>query len=174
MTQAPEILKQLQTVLASVSPEQAEQEIERIDGEIKALQEEQNTWRTLYGLTRQLGEIPANGRPANGGSVKEIPPLRQAVLSVMTEKPKGLGIRLTELSKDLQERGWLTDSKKDHHRLQMMGSTLVKEKKLSRPAKGYYELASESDAAQDALPEAPENEGGEPLSMATRPQEGQT
>jgi hypothetical protein len=175
MTQAPEILKQLQTVLASVSPEQAEQEIARIDGEIRALQEEQNTWRTLHGLTRQLGEMPVNGQPANGGgAVKEIPPLRKAVLSVMTEKPQGLGIRLTELNKDLQERGWLTDSKKDHHRLQMMASTLVKENKLSRPAKGYYELASESEAAQAALPDAPENGNGEPLSMATRSQEGHT
>ncbi len=174
MTQAPEILKQLQTVLASVSPEQAEHEIQRIDAEIKALQEEQSTWRTLYGLTRQLGEMPTNGQATNGTPGKEIPPLRKAVLSVMTEKPQGLGIRLTELNKDLQERGWLTDSKKDHHRLQMMASTLVKENKLSRPAKGYYELASESEAGQAALPGAPENGNGEPLSMATRSQEGHT
>lgn len=174
MAQAPEILKQLQSVLASVSPEQAEREIVRIDEEIRVLQEEQNTWRTLYGLTRQLGEMPSNGRPANADGGKDVPPLRKAILSVMTEKPEGQRVRLPELSKDLQERGWLTDSKKDHHRLQMMASTLVKERKLSRPAKGFYELASESETSQVALPEAQENGNGEPQSMATHSQEGHT
>ena len=174
MPQAPEILKQLRSVLASVTPEQAEREVERIDAEIRVLQEEQNTWRTLYGLTRQLGEVAANGHSQEMAATKEAPPLRQAILSVMNEKPEGMVVRLSELSEDLQERGWLAESKKETHRLQMMASTLVKENKLSRPAKGYYQLASGNGAAQDALPEAPENGNGEPLSMATRSQEGQT
>lgn len=171
MPQAPEILKQLQSVLASVSPEQAEKEIERITDEITALQEEQNTWRTLYGLARQLGSTPPNGVP---DEATEIPPLRRALIVVMNEKPEGTTARLPELSADLQERGWLTDSKKDMHRLQMMASTLVKENKLFRPAKGYYQLASGSDAPQGALPDAQKNGDSEPLSMVPRPQEGQT
>jgi hypothetical protein len=173
MPQAPEILKQLQAVLASVTPAQAEKEIERIDAEIKVLQEQQNTWRTLYGLTQQLGNTSTNGATHEEPS-KEIPPLRRALTVVMNEKPEGTTVRLPELSADLQERGWLTDSKKDMHRLQMMASTLVKENKLFRPAKGYYQLASGSGASQDALPEAPRNGDSEPPSTATHFQEGQT
>jgi hypothetical protein len=173
MPQAPEIIKQLQSVLASVTPEQAKKEIERIDAEIKALQEEQSTWRTLYGLTQQLGSATGNG-VSQEESAKEIPPLRRAITVVMNEKPEGTTVRLPELSADLQERGWLTDSKKDMHRLQMMASTLVKEKKLSRPQKGYYQLASGSSAPQDAPPDAQRNGGTERLSLATASQEGQT
>jgi len=173
MPQAPEIIKQLQSVLASVTPEQAEKEIVRIDAEIKALQEEQSTWRTLYGLAQQLGSAETNGA-SHEEPPKEIPPLRRAITVVMNEKPEGTTVRLPELSADLQERGWLTDSKKDMHRLQMMASTLVKENKLFRPAKGYYQLASGSGASQDALPDAQGNGDSEPLSTAPRFQEGQT
>jgi len=171
MPQAPEILKQLQAVLASVTPAQAEQEIELIDAQIKALQEQQSTWRTLYGLTQQLGSAPTNGASHEEPS-KEIPPLRRALTVVMNEKPEGTTVRLPELSADLQERGWLTDSKKDMHRLQMMASTLVKENKLFRPAKGYYQLASGSGASQDALPDAQKIGETERLSSATAPHEG--
>jgi hypothetical protein len=173
MPQPPEILRQFQNLLASVTPEQAEDEIRRIEGEIEALEEEQSAWKTLYALARQLGGAPTNGGPQESAA-KEVPPLRQAILAVMNAKPQGTSVRLAELSADLQERGWLTDSKNDNHRLQMMASTLVKENKLSRPTKGYYQLASGSGAVQDALPEAPENGNGEPQSTVTHSQEGQT
>jgi hypothetical protein len=174
MPQAPEIIKQIRSVLASVTPEQAEREIARIDEEMRVLQDEQNTWRTLYGLTQQLGGLPSNGNGAPSPVSEEIPPLRQAVLSVMNEKRDGTGVRLAELSADLRERGWLSDTKKDAHRLQMMASTLVKENKLFRPAKGVYQLASGVSGAQPVLPEAQENGGSEPPSTAPHPQEGQT
>jgi hypothetical protein len=173
MPQAPEIIKQLRSVLSSVTPEQAEKEIIRIDAEISTLQEEQNTWRTLLGLTRQIGGQPANGAASDDGG-SDIPPLRRAILAVMNGRPEGTTVRLPELSADLQERGWLTDSKKDMHRLQMMASTLVKENKLFRPAKGYYQLASGSDASQGVPPGAQRNGDSEPLSMVPRSQEGQT
>jgi hypothetical protein len=174
MAQAPEIIKQIRSALASVTPQQAEREIARLDEEIRALQDEQNTWRMLHGLAQQLGGSSPGGNGAGSSVAEDIPPLRQAILSVMNEKREGTGVRLAELSADLQERGWLSDSKNDNHRLQMMASTLVKENKLFRPAKGVYQLASGNSGAQVALSEAHENGDSEPLSTAPHPQEGQT
>jgi hypothetical protein len=59
--------------------------------------------------------------------------------------------RLSDVRDTLVKRGWLTDSDKDYHRLQMMASNMVKAGQLRRPEQGLY-VAANGSTRQEAIP----------------------
>jgi hypothetical protein len=73
--------------------------------------------------------------------------LRQALLTVMDGVTP---MRLSDVRLMLVKRGWLSDSDKDYHRLQMMASNMVKAGQLKRPEQGLYVTANGS--RQEAIP----------------------
>lgn len=79
-------------------------------------------------------------------------------------------VRPSEVFEGLSAEGETPKSGAIHN---MMGR-LVQDGDLVRVGDGFYELASNGSASQNAPPEAQGNGNSEPLSMAPRPQEGQT
>jgi hypothetical protein len=130
VAQEAEIFDEIQALLGRVARGDAERQIERLEHEITEKQEERAKWFALLGLKQQLG--PPGKAPT----------LRRAILLVLQDRPAGYRTKLAEVRGRLIERGWLTDSKSDAHRLQMMASDMTKRGQLERPSKGWYRLPS--------------------------------
>jgi hypothetical protein len=128
-----QIFDQVQTLLENVTTEEAIQHIERLQAEIQEKEAEQAKWRALVGLKQQLGEAI----PSTDGRRLTLP---DSVLLVLREQPAGTSMRLRDIGRELQRRGWLPDDKNAYHRLQMAASKMQRRGDLERPEHGYYKL----------------------------------
>jgi hypothetical protein len=81
--------------------------------------------------------------------VEPVRSLRLAIARVMRDSDRGM--RLSELRDVLVERGWLTNTKNDYHRLQMAASNMVKAAQLKRPEQGLYIQANGAARSQGSL-----------------------
>lgn len=120
-----------------MSANEAVLEIERLEKVIADAQLEQSKWRTILGLKQQLGE-PSTVLVNQNGESK--PTLRQAITLVLENKGPGSAMRLRDIGDELVRRGWLGQSERDNHRLQMMASDMKKKDQLERPGYGLYRL----------------------------------
>ena len=134
MTQPAEIMRQIESILGSITLEEAEAEKRRLESELHQTQAEIEKLSALIQLKRQVA-AGANGTGGGG-----IPTLRQAVIAGMNEWQPGSFVRLAQLRERLVARGWISNSKSDSHRLQVMASDMVRKGQLLRPETGTYQL----------------------------------
>jgi hypothetical protein len=138
MTSPATIIDQIEHLLGSVSANEAQGHIERLEREIEAKQAERRQWVALLGLKNQQldGAESTNGNHASQDTL----PLRRAVLVIFKERVEGSTLVIGDLRDELQRRGWLGDGEKDMSRLYMTVSNMVKRKDLFRPERGLYQL----------------------------------
>src|SRR3989442_1784086 len=87
---------------------------QEIDTELMRLQQYINLYEMEH-PTLRTGK--AEPEPSSAPETEAVPTLRQALLRVMDgSTPR----RLSDVRETLVKRGWLSESDKDYHRLQMM------------------------------------------------------
>jgi hypothetical protein len=94
------------------------------------------------------------------------PPKRMAVLRLLSETP-GRTWRLADIRKTLVERGWLEDSDRARHALQVALLGMAKRGELEKPRTGFYRLATDETASVGTNTDEP----GEPLDRDSVPGE---
>lgn len=100
-----------------------------------SLRELERTRREIDTMIDQIRNVLA----LSNGTARSYPPKREAVLQLMRQRP-GRRMALSEIRAELIERGWLPDTKKAGHALQMTVLSLLKEGILERPETGFYVL----------------------------------
>ncbi len=152
MTEPSQAIDQITAILDSFSLEEAEAEVLRLQAEAERVQATLQKFQALVAFKRQLGNAGNGDEPSERLFVahsSKPPPLRQAILAVMNEWRHGSYIRLAQLRERLVERGWLTDSDSDAHRLQVTAGLMVRRGTLQRPEKGFYQLPPSESEGKD-------------------------
>jgi hypothetical protein len=105
--------------------------------------------------------------PAAGGRVggKPYPAKRLAVLRLLSESP-GRALRLSDIRSALVHRGWLEDSDKARHALQVALLGMAKRGELEKPRTGFYRMATDGGITET-------DEPGEPLDRDSVPGESE-
>jgi hypothetical protein len=96
------------------------------------------------------------------------PPKRMAVLRFLSETP-GRAWRLADIKVALTKRGWLEDSDRARHALQVTVLGMAKRGEIEKPRTGFYRLATDGSADEATITDEP----GEPLDRGSVPGESE-
>lgn len=128
-----------------------------LDVEIRFLQAQLVRYRQYLEDLRP-GTLTASedGRRQNGESdattgQPQMPPKRLAVLRLLAETP-GRAWRLAEVRQALIERGWLEDSDRASHALQVTLLGMAQRGELNKPRTGFYRIPTDETAEQIGMP----------------------
>ena len=158
--------KQLERRLAALLMQRRD-----LDVEIRFLQNQLLRYRQYLEDLRP-GEAgapatPSRSRDAGQRTTDARPAKRLAVLRLLSETP-GRTWRLSDLRDELTKRGWLEDSDKARHALQVTMLSMAKRGEIEKPRTGFYRIATDGSLGRIDAPGVPpsrdsvpgESEGG--------------
>ena len=133
-----------------------------LDQEIRFLQGQLVRYRQYL---EDLAPPTADARPAPelATEQRQFPPKRLAVLRLLGEAP-GRAWRLADIRQTLINRGWLEDSDRARHALQVTLLAMAKRGELEKPATGFYRMANGNHSLESGTdePGGPPSRGSVP------------
>jgi hypothetical protein len=112
-----------------------ERERRRLDEAIAVLEAKRQTWVAAIAATARSDSAIANALETTA----RMPTKRQAVLALLSEDPERPR-QLVEIRRELIKRGWMTETRKSHHALEVAVRAMEDRGELLRPRKGVYLL----------------------------------
>jgi hypothetical protein len=110
-----------------------EREQSRLEEAIAVLEAKRQTWAAALAATASSDSPLANALEATA----RMPTKRQAVLALLSEDPEQPR-QLVEIRRELIRRGWMTETRKSHHALEVAVRAMEDRGELLRPRKGVY------------------------------------
>ena len=117
-------------------------ELEEIDGQLRALEAQRGLiamaidWKDAASGQDRTSE----SRPRPASPKDDRPPLRTAILTIMSERPERTWSK-RQIYAELEARGWLPTGQTPSNQLSARLSKLVKDAVISRVGTGNYVLA---------------------------------
>jgi hypothetical protein len=96
-----------------------------------------HTQLALWDAARRAAST--NGPRGRDVRDRPLPPKREAILHVLSERPDHT-FRLAEIREILLARGWMPAGRKAAHALEVAATTLAKRGEIDRPRRGFYRM----------------------------------
>jgi hypothetical protein len=118
-------------------------ERDRVENSIAELEAKRRAWaHALEATSGSIGSTPGSARD-------RLPTKRQAVLALLSEDTSKTW-RLLEIRRELIRRGWMTETRRSQHALEVAVRAMEDRGELTRPTTGCYRI-SEPGTGQERL-----------------------